>query len=457
MMRIMRTGVQGRGLRQHLPNRPVSVRTLVRALSTMSSSLRYNTIDEIDQIYAKLSKTFESGATRSLTYRRRQLTQLAHLLQDNITALEDAVLSDLGKPRLETSVSELISLINACVYATENLQEWTKPEKPEVEAWRSSWDTTVYKVPKGLALVIGPWNYPFILTLGPFVGAIASGCTCVVKGSELAPASAQILADLLPKYLDPEAYAFVNGAVPETTHLLDLRWDHILFTGSGKTGRIVATAASKHVTPVTLELGGKSPVVIDGDFDLEVAARRVLYGKLQNSGQLCVSPDHVYVPRDKLDEFISALLKTYEEFWPKGPFDKDSCWGKIVNPAHHARLKELLARTKGEIVIGGYFDGDKRIAPTIIKNVKPDDALMEDELFGPILPLIAVEDVDEAIRMIGQQPTPLVIYAFTDNESTKQKLLERTRSGTLTLNDTVSQLAGMLILFPLQSHNCSMT
>jgi len=204
----------------------------------------------------------------------------------------------------------------------------------------------------------------------------------------------------------------------------------------------VSVAAAKHVTPVTLELGGKAPVIIDPDFDdLELAARRTLFGKQQNTGQLCVSPNYVLVPRSKQDEFIAALVKVYHEFWPKGPFHKDSSWGSIVNPTHHARLRSMLERTKGKIVIGGEYDGEKRIAPTIVKDVTVDDSLMEDEIFGPILPLIAVDDLEEAIRIVRAQPVALAVYAFTNNEEVKKRLVYETKSGTLSVNEPFGQVA----------------
>ncbi|PCH44824.1 aldehyde dehydrogenase [Wolfiporia cocos MD-104 SS10] len=409
--------------------------------SASAPAVRHNTLEEIDEIYARLTSTFRAGTTRPLAYRRAQLLQLARMLKENLGAFEDAFFQDLGKPRQEVGAMEVGNVLSACLYAAEHLEGWTKPEKPEVEEWRASWDATIYRVPKGVVLIIGPWNYPSILTLGPLVGAIAAGCTCVIKGSELVPALATLLASLLPRYLDSAAYAWVNGAVPETRHLLARRWDHVLFTGSGKTGRIVARTAAEYVTPVTLELGGKSPVVIAEDADIEIAAKRVLFGKAQNSGQLCVSPDHVYVPRALQDAFTAALLTAYRAFWPQGPLHPDAKWGKIVNPAHHARLRRLLERSKGTVVIGGEFDGETRIAPTIVRDVKLDDALMEEELFGPILPIIPVESVDEALEHIRSQPSPLVIYAFTSSEELKQRLLDTTYSGTLVLNDTTSQLA----------------
>jgi len=407
----------------------------------MSAALKYTSLEEIDEVHARLVKTFKSGVTRPLEYRRRQLLQLARLIQDNKLAFEEALLADLGKPRLQSTNGDLGPVLGGALYAAEHLEEWTKPEKPEVEEWRSSWDTTVYKVPKGVVLIIGPWNYPVILTLGPLVGAIAAGCPAVVKASELSANVARVIAELIPKYLDTNAYAVVNGAIPETTRVLELRWDHILFTGSEKTGRIVSYAAAKYVTPVTLELGGKSPVVIDPEFDIELAAKRVLWGKLQNSGQLCVSPDYVLCPRAKVDEFIAGLLKAHKQFWPNGPFHPESQWGKIINPAHHARLKSLIERTKGQIVIGGEFEGDQRIAPTIVRDVTFDDSLMEDENFGPVLPIIAVEDLEDAIQILDSRNTPLSLYVFTNSEKVKDDFLNRTNSGTLVLNDTFSQLA----------------
>ncbi|KAI0727449.1 Aldehyde/histidinol dehydrogenase [Fomitopsis betulina] len=406
-----------------------------------STQLQYHTLAEIDQIYVRLRKTFDAGTTRPLDYRRKQLYQLGRLVQENIPALEAAANEDLGKPKLEV-VLELNGIVSAVRYALDNLDKWTRPEKVDVvEDFKRGWDATIYKVPKGVVLIIGPWNFPYVLNFAPLAGAIAAGCVAVLKPSELAPASARIMEELCTKYLDPAAYTFVNGGIPETTHLLELRWDHLAFTGSGKTGRIVSAAAARHATPVTLELGGKSPVVIADDADLDLAAKRVLYGKAQNCGQLCISPDHVYVARARQDAFAAALLKHYDAFWPKGPLHEDAKWGSIINPAHHERVRKLLARTKGEILRGGESDGDRRVSTAIVKNVAPDDALMEEELFGPILPLVPVDDIEEAIKLVNEQSIPLAIYLFTNSEDIQQQILERTRSGTILINDTTSQVA----------------
>ncbi|CDO71161.1 hypothetical protein BN946_scf184845.g31 [Trametes cinnabarina] len=407
------------------------------------STLVFHTMEEIDQTYARLTKTFQSGATRPLEYRRRQLLQLARMIQDNHTAFEDALIADLNKPRVETTVSEVSHLVTAVLYAVANFEEWALPQPCETkEAWRSSWGATLYKEPKGVVLIISPWNYPLVLTINPLIGAIAAGCPAVLKPSELVPTFTQLLADLFPRYLDPDAYAVVKGGVPETTHALDLRWDHIFYTGNSRVGRIVATAAGKHLTPVTLELGGKSPAVIADDCDFDIAARRVLYGKIQNAGQLCVAPDYALVLRDKVDAFVESLRKAHDEFWPEGdhPLTGSVPISNIVNPRHHARLVDLLNRTKGKVVLGGEIHKDKSISPTILTGVPEDDVLMDEENFAPFLPIVAVDDMDHAMRIVNSKHIPLVIYLFTNQEELKDKFLERTRSGQLVLNDTIMQL-----------------
>ncbi|KDQ59034.1 hypothetical protein JAAARDRAFT_206020 [Jaapia argillacea MUCL 33604] len=411
----------------------------------MTSTLKYTSISEIDEIHARLLRTFHSGVTRPLPYRRKQLLQLARLCQENHKALEDALYTDLAKPRLETTMAEISMIVGASISAADKLEEWATPDKPEVaEAWRASWDTTVYKTPKGVVCIIAPWNYPYTLSLTALIGAIAAGCTAVVKPSELAPVTAQLLAELFPKYLDPASYAIVNGAVEETTQILKLKWNHLFFTGGIRVGRIVAAAAAKFITPFTLELGGKSPVFVDVDnTDIDIAAKRILWGRQLNTGQVCVAPDYVLVPRHGQDKLIAALVKAYESFWPEGPFAKSSDLGNMVNAAHRDRVLELVTRTKGHVVLGGRAEGDRKIEPTIVRDVGLNDSLMEDEIFGPILPIVPVDDVEEALRIIHEQRAgvPLVVYLFSENEGTKEKFLNQSESGSLVMNDTFMQLA----------------
>ncbi|KAF8172803.1 Aldehyde/histidinol dehydrogenase [Mycena galopus ATCC 62051] len=406
-------------------------------------ALTFTPIKDLQAGHAELRKSFQDKKTLPLEFRRRQLLQLARLFQENNDGLIAALHSDLGRHKLEITLPEMGPVVGGAVRAAESLEEWHKPEKPVVEEWRSSWDTTVYTRPKGTVLIIGPWNYPFVTIMLPFIGAIAAGCCCIVKPSEFNPACAQLLADLFPKYLDSSVYRIVNGAAAETTSLLELKWDHIFFTGSSRVGRIIAAAAVKNVTPVTLELGSKSPVFIDAEnTDIEIAAKRILWGKQQNAGQVCVAPDYILVPRAHQETAVEAFKKAYRTFWPhpKGALDPLSEMGSILNPHHHERLMELLRRTQGNIVHGGNAEGTKRIEPTLVTDVGLDDALMEDELFGPIIPIVPVDDGHEAIQIIQGRPVPLVIYVFTDSEETKNKFLESTSSGTLVLNDTFTQL-----------------
>ncbi|KAM5541773.1 hypothetical protein V8D89_004502 [Ganoderma adspersum] len=413
-----------------------------------ASELKLSTIQEIDEIYSRLGKTFESGVTRPLAYRRAQLLQVVRMLQDNHTAFEDALLADLNKPRMETTVAEVAHLVTSCVNAAENLEEWAAPTPcPTKETWRSGWGATLHKEPKGVVLVISPWNAPLVLTVNPLIGAIAAGCPVVLKPSELVPTFCELISRLVPQYLDPAAYVVIKGAVPETTYTLSLRWAHIFYVGNSRVGRIIATAAGRHLTPVTLELGGKSPVFVAediGEEEMDVVARRVWHGKLQNAGQVCVAPDYALVPRAKVARFVEGLKKANREFFPdqeKGhPLTGEIPLCNIVNPAHHARLVDLLRQTKGKVVFGGEIREDKSIAPTVLVDVPLNDVLMEEEIFGPILPIIAVDDVDEAIEIVNSDASPLVIYVFTNQEDLKYTFLERTKSGQLVLNDTIMQL-----------------
>ncbi|ETW75178.1 hypothetical protein HETIRDRAFT_330758 [Heterobasidion irregulare TC 32-1] len=409
----------------------------------MASTLQFTPLDEITKIHARVKTTFVSGVTRPLAYRRQQLYQLGKMLQENEERLVQAINIDVGKPRLEATIADLGVVVYAVVRALENLEEWTAPEKADIKTlpeWRQGWDTTTYKTPKGAALLITPWNYPYIISLGPLVGAIAAGCTAVIKPSELCPTVSNALADLFPKYLDSNAYAIVNGAVEETTKLLELRWEHIFYTGSNRVGRVVAAAAAKHVTPLTLELGGKCPVVIAPDANIELSAKRILYGKQANLGQICVSPDYVLVPRHLQDEIVAAFKKVHSEFFPEGTL-KSPDIGRIISSTHRQRLQNLLGSTDGEVVLGGGVAGDTKMEITIVKDVQIDDPLMADEIYGPILALVPVDDIDHAIRIIAERPTPLVIYIFSQDESIRDKFMDRTASGTIVLNDTYQQLA----------------
>ncbi|KAF5376651.1 hypothetical protein D9615_007812 [Tricholomella constricta] len=397
-------------------------------------------VDEIAQIHATLRTTFRKGVTRPLAWRRHQLLQLALMMQENVDAFADSLEADLGKPRMEAIATEVGVIYERATICAQNLEEWTKPQAVEVPEWQQSWSPTVHKGAKGTILIISPWNYPLILTLQPLYGAISAGCCAVIKASEVAPNYATLLARLLPQYLDQSAYRVVLGAVPEITKLLELQWDHIFYTGNGRVARIIAAAAAKHLTPLTLELGGKSPVIVDGTFDISLAAKRILWGKINNAGQICVAPDYVVVLRDQQDELIAGLKSAYESFYPNGALNSTS-YGRIVSDTHFERLKGQLKRTRGEVAFGGQTNEKRWFEPTIVKDVAGDDPLLEEEIFGPILPVVPVDSVEDAIEFITSRDHPLVLYVFTEDPKTKASIIDRTMSGNLVFNDTVQQLA----------------
>jgi len=296
--------------------------------------------------------------------------------------------------------------------------------------------------PLGTVCIIAPWNYPVQLLFAPLVPALAAGNTAVLKPSEVTPTVAALIDELVPKYFDANTVAVVTGAVEETTALLDQRFDHIFYTGNGKVGRVVMRAAAEHLTPVTLELGGKSPAIVAADANIKVAATRIAWAKFLNAGQTCVAPDYVLVEAGVEDQLVSALADAVTSFYGADPRLSPD-YARIVNERHHDRLTRLLdAGGYDATVIGGTGDRDTRyLAPTVLAGVKPDAAVMDDEIFGPILPILSVTDVDEAIRFVNDRDKPLALYAFSSNERTTERIVDHTSSGGVTLNHTILHLA----------------
>ena len=289
--------------------------------------------------------------------------------------------------------------------------------------------------PVGVVLVIAPWNYPIHLLLVPVAGAIAAGNAVVMKPSEVTTTTSALLASLVPKYLDTSAIALVEGGVPETTDLLEQHFDHIFYTGNGTVGRIVMAAAVKNLTPVTLELGGKSPVIIDASANLRVAARRIAWGKWLNAGQTCIAPDYVMVNSSVRDGFVDELGKAITEFFGEEPKESES-YGRIVSPNHFARVSALMEG--GTAVIGGETDAATRyIAPTVLLDVHPDAQIMKEEIFGPLLPIVDVASTDEAIAHINANPHPLALYVFTGDKRVAVDVIDRTTAGGVTVNGTI--------------------
>lgn len=410
-------------------------------MSSMAPELKFTSFKEIDEIYSTLNKTFRSGKTKPIAFRKVQILQLAYLLQDNIERFKEALAIDLGRPPLEASFLELDSTISDCKIAYDRVDKWARTEKAPFNIKFAAFRPVIRKEPKGVVLSISPFNYPVWLALGPIIGAIAAGNCVVLKPSELSPAISGLIAELIPKYMDSDVIRVVLGAVPETSKLMEYPWGHILYTGSGRVAKIIGVAAAKTLSPISLELGGKSPVVIDPKCDFKIAARRIMWGKCANAGQTCVAPDYVLVPRSSEDAFVKALKDAHDEFYPSGATTTPDI-ARIINLMHFHRLKNLLDSTSGTIAFGGQTDESRKfIAPTVVKGVKDSDSLMSDELFGPILPIMPVDNVDAAIAYINAHDHPLALYCFSQDAAFKAKVFDNTQSGSAIANDVMVHCA----------------
>jgi len=380
----------------------------------------------------RLRAHFQTGATQPLSWRLSQLDALEHFLMEREHDIVTALHADLRKPVTETIVSETAITLSELRLVRKKLAGWMKPKRV-----RTSWvampgRSYIYRESLGVTLIIGAWNYPVHLIALPLVGAIAAGNCVVLKPSEVAPKVSALLAKWLPKYLDPKAIQVVEGGVPETTALLREKWDHIFYTGNATVGRIVMEAAAKHLTPVTLELGGKSPCIVDESADLDLAAKRIVYGKFFNAGQTCVAPDYVLVHDHVHDALINRMVSTIREFYGDDPKQSPD-YARIINERHHGRLTALLSGA--DVVTGGQADvSDQYIAPTILKNVNEHDPVMQEEVFGPILPVISVSDIESAIGYVTRRAKPLALYVFARNEDVQDRVIAGTTAGGTTVN-----------------------
>ncbi|MEV3931902.1 aldehyde dehydrogenase family protein [Streptomyces sp. NPDC049944] len=389
-------------------------------------------------IVARLRAAFRTGRTRDLAWRTDRLTRLRALLTERGDELAEALTADLGKSRKEAYRTEIDFTVREIDHTLEHLADWLRPEPAPVPAALAQATASTVQDPLGVVLVIAPWNYPVQLLLAPVAGALAAGNTVVAKPSELAPATSAALARLLPEYLDGDTVTVVEGGVPETTALLAERFDHIFYTGNGTVGRIVMTAAARHLTPVTLELGGKSPVFVDRDTDLRTVAARLAAGKFLNAGQTCVAPDYVLTDPETAPALADALAAAVESlFGPDASAHPE--YGRIVNERHFDRLVGLLG--SGRTVTGGDHDrSTKYIAPTVLADVEPGSPVMGEEIFGPVLPIVTVDGLDEAIAFINDRDKPLALYAFTTSPAVRERLLAETSSGGVGLGLPLAHL-----------------
>lgn len=392
-------------------------------------------------VAARLRATFGAGRSRPLPWRHQQLRALAAMLRDGADQLGQAMSADLGKPRVEGWLTDIGAVRLDVQRAERRIDRWAA-RRPVAVPWTlQPARAEVVPEPLGTILIIGPWNYPVRCLALPLAAALAAGNTVALKPSELAPATSAVLAELVAGYLDTDAVGVVEGGPDVAGALLGQRWDHIFFTGGGRVGRVIMEAAARHLTPVTLELGGKNPAVVTDKADLGAAARRVAWGRFLNAGQTCVAPDFVLVDERVEGSLLEALTHEVRRFFGDEPA-RSEAFGRIVNQAHMDRLLDMLARTKGEVTIGGQADQAARyLAPTIVRDVGWDDALMEDEVFGPVLPVLTYSSLSSAIGQLNDRDKPLALYVFTKDKDQADRLIAETSSGSVCVNHNAVQLA----------------
>lgn len=392
-------------------------------------------VSQVAATVSRLRHTFDSGKTRPIEWRLAQLREIERALHEHEADFTEALRKDLAKPSFESGMAEMGWAKAEAKYARKHLGNWMKPTRVRTPLMAQPGRSYIEPEPKGVVLIIAPWNYPLSMIMCPLVGAVAAGNCAVMKPSEITSHTSAALASILPRYLDQEAFAVVEGGIPETTELLEQKFDHILYTGNERVATVVMTAAAKHLTPVTLELGGKSPCLIDKSADIEVAASRVAWGKWVNAGQTCVAPDHVLVHRDVAQPFIDAITRRLKEFYGEDPAQSPD-FGRIASERHTARFAELLKGHK--IHVGGRVDVARRyVEPTIVLDPPADSALMTEEIFGPILPVITVDEMHHAIKFVADRPKPLALYVFTKSKALEEAVLGRISAGSVCINDAV--------------------
>jgi aldehyde dehydrogenase (NAD+) len=386
---------------------------------------------------------FATGATKPLDFRIDQLKRLKAAVlkyQDEIVA---AAKADLGRPEYEAYFE--MGVLGELDYILKHLKSWAKPKRVGVNLTYLPASARIQPEPKGVVLILGPWNYPFQLVISPLMGAIAAGNCAVVKPSEIAPATSQVVAKLIKDTFDPAYITVVEGGVETAQELLAHRFDHIFFTGGTRIGKVVMAAAAQHLTPVTLELGGKSPCIIDSDAKLETVAKRIAWGKFVNAGQTCVAPDYLLVRESVKPALVAALKQALQAFYGDDPAQSPDL-SRIVNERQFDRLVGLLS--SGTVIAGGQHNRETRyIAPTLLDNVNWDDPVMEDEIFGPILPILTYNSLDDVIARINARPKPLALYLFTQDKAIEEKVMQETSSGGVCINDVFLQVAAWQMPF----------
>jgi aldehyde dehydrogenase (NAD+) len=402
-------------------------------------------LSDLNNIVRNSREFFNTGVTKDVVFRKNQLKLLKKAILENEEEILSALKKDLNKPQLESYATEVGLVIKEIDLFIKRIESWSEPKKVKTSLMHFWSQSYVYKDPYGVVLIFAPWNYPFQLLMLPLVGALAAGNTAVLKPSEFAPATANIMVKLIEDNFSKEYISIVQGDVKVSQALLKERFDYIFFTGSKNVGKAVMRAAANNLTPVTLELGGKSPCIINKDADIDLSAKRVIWGKFMNAGQICVAPDYLYLHESIKEEFIEKAKKYIEEFYGDNPqVSSDYC--RIINENHFERLMGLL--NEGEIILGGKSDkNDLYIEPTIIDKISWDDPIMKEEIFGPILPIIEFEDIENIIDDIRNRPKPLALYIFSESIEIQKLILNQLSFGGGCINDTIIHVSSAYLPF----------
>jgi len=395
-------------------------------------------MENLKGIIDKQRRFFETGKTKDLGFRIAQLNILRSAIIARESLIVEALKKDLNKDTFDSYTTEIGMVLNELTEFKKNLPKWDRPKRKRTPIIHFPATSYIYNEPYGLALIISPWNYPFQLTFSPLIGAIAAGNCAVLKPSEFSPHTSIVIENLVKDYFDEEYITVICGAKEVTQNLLEEKFDYIFFTGSVSVGKIVMSAAAKHLTPITLELGGKSPCIVDATADIALAAKRIVWGKFMNSGQICLAPDYLLVHRKVKALLIEEMEKVIREFYGTEP-QFDEKYSKIINEKHYKRLVDLLSNQ--EIIWGGGYDKNTlKIEPTLVDHVTWDNPLMQAEIFGPILPVLEFEDVKQVVSLVNKHPKPLALYLFTKAKRVEEMIIKDISFGGGCINDVVMHL-----------------
>lgn len=401
----------------------------------------------IEQKFYDSKAFFNTQQTKDISFRKEQLKKLSKAIKSYESDILETLYTDLGKNKVEAYATEIGITLKSIKNARKELKNWTKTKNVDTPLYLFPTKSYIKKEPYGTVLIIAPFNYPFQLVFEPLIGAIAAGNTAIIKPSELTPNVARVIKRLINETFDANYIEVIEGGIEETQTLIHLPFDYVFFTGSENVGKIVYQAASENLVPVTLEMGGKSPVIVDETANIKVASERICFGKFTNAGQTCVAPDYILVHESVKDDLITALSKTLREFYGQN-IQQSPDYGRIVNLKHYHRLTSLLNSEQMNIVFGGHSDEDERyIEPTLLDHVTSDSAIMQEEIFGPILPILTYQSLDEAIAFIHQRPKPLSLYLFSEDENATQRVINELSFGGGAINDTLMHLANPKLPF----------